>query len=198
MPDSSAPAPPPPLPDRVDPESLSRLDAAQLDAEAARLAGVERATRSAMSPYERQLREVRTRLEEIGTERRRRERLERHSRRMSVREQAASGEMPGLDEALGGDPPPLLDTTPLSQVRAHLRSGGEVAFGYPSRPGVVSFTDGRQMRSATTWGEARQLYADGWEPGSPGNPGVRGVRVHLTGTRVERVVEMSDVVVATG
>ncbi|MGD0834529.1 MAG: hypothetical protein ABSA40_08935 [Candidatus Dormibacteria bacterium] len=198
MPEPPTPAPPPPLPDRIDPASLSRLDAARLDAEAARLGGVERATRSAMSPYERHLREIRTRLEEIATERRRRERTERHARRMSVREQAASGEMPGLDDALGGDPPPLPDATQLSQVRAHLRTGGEVAFGYPSRPGVVSFTDGRQMRSATTWGEARQLYADGWEPGSPGNPGVRGVRVHLIGTRVERVVDIGDVVVAAG
>jgi hypothetical protein len=192
------PTPPPPLPDRIDPGGLGRLANELLEAEATRLAEVERATRSAMSPYERQLREIRTRLEEIATERRRRERAERHERRVHVRERAASGEMPGLGDALGADPAAMPDEVPLSGVRAHLRSGGEVAFGYPSRPGVVSFTDGRQMRSATTWGEARRLYADGWQPGAPGNPGLRGVRVHLSGTRVERVVGLDEVVVTAG
>ena len=196
MPES--PAPPPPLPDRVDPEALTRFDADRLDAEASRLGEVERATRGAMAPYEHQLREIRARREEIATERRRRERAERHARRVSVREQAASGEMPDLGDALGGEPSALPDDLPLSGVRAHLRSGGEVALGYPSRPGVMSFTDGRQMRNAGTWGEARRLYAGGWEPGSPGNPGVRGVRVHLAGTRVERVVDLRDVVVDLG
>ena len=72
------------------------------------------------------------------------------------------------------------------------KSGGEVRFGYATRPGPVPFTDGRQLRNARTWGEARELYAGGWEPGSPGVP---GIRVHLVGTRVERVVDAGEVVV---
>jgi hypothetical protein len=80
-------------------------------------------------------------------------------------------------------------------VRAYLASGGEVGFGYPTRPGVLGFTDGRQLRNAATWGEARLLYAEGWEPGAPGAAGVRGVRVHLSGTRVERVVAPDEVLV---
>jgi len=59
---------------------------------------------------------------------------------------------------------------------------------YPSR-------DGRQIRNASTWGEARLLYAEGWGSGGPGSAGVRGVRVQLSGTRVERVVGMEEVVV---
>jgi hypothetical protein len=194
MTDKPEPIPPPLLPSRVDPERLRDLEAAALDAEATRLAEAERATRTAMSPYDRQLREIRARMEEVATERRRRERAGRHAARIAVREMAGSGEMPALADALLAEPSPLPEERPLSEVRAFLTSGGQVGFGYPTRPGVLGFTDGRQLRNAATWGEARALYADGWEPGAPGNAGVRGVRVHLSGTRVERVVPLGEVV----
>ena len=187
---------PPLLPSRVDPERLRDLETADLEAEAARLAEAERATRTAMSPYDRQLREIHARQEEIATERRRRERAGRHAARIAVREMAGSGEMPALADALLAEPSPLPEGRPLSEVRAFLSSGGQVGFGYPTRPGILGFTDGRQLRNATTWGEARALYADGWEPGAPGAAGVRGVRVHLSGTRVERVVTPGEVVLA--
>jgi hypothetical protein len=194
MTETPEPIPPPLLPSRVDPGRLGDLEAADLDAEAARLAEAERATRTAMSPYDRQLREIHARQEEIATERRRRERAGRHAARIAVREMAGSGEMPTLADALLAEPSPLPEGRPLSEVRAFLSSGGQVGFGYPTRPGILGFTDGRQLRNATTWGEARALYADGWEPGAPGAAGVRGVRVHLSGTRVERVVTPGEVV----
>jgi hypothetical protein len=190
-----APTPPPVLPPRVGPEGLRDLDAAALEAEVAHLAEIERATRTAMAPYDRQLREIRTRKEELATERRRRERAERHAARVAVRALAGSGEMPSLAGALLAEPSPLAEDRPLAAVRAYLVTGGEVGFGYPSRPGTLSFTDGRQIGTAATWGEARRLYAEGWEPGVPGAAGVRGVRVHLSGTRVERVVGMDEVLV---
>lgn len=171
------------------------MDEAGLEAQEEGLSQVERATRAAMAPYDRVLREIRARREEVATERRRRERARRHASRMAVRSGAASGEMPDLGEALMAEPSPLPDDRPLSGVRAHLASGGEVGFGYPSRPGTIAFTDGRQARSAATWGEARRLYAGGWEPGAPGTP---GVRVHLAGTLVERVVPVGEVVIAPG
>jgi len=195
MSETPEPIPPPPLPPRVGADHLRDLETPALDAEAARLATAERATRTAMSPYDRQLREIHTRQEEIATERRRRERAGRHAARLAVREMAGSGEMPALADALLAEPSPLPDERPLAEVRAFLTSGGQVGFGYPTRPGVLGFTDGRQLRNATTWGEARALYADGWEPGAPGGAGVRGVRVHLSGTRAERVVTPSEVVV---
>ena len=194
MTETLEPIPPPALPPRVDPEQLRDLDATAVDAEAVQLAQAERATRTAMSPYDRQLREIHARQEEIATERRRRERAGRHAARIAVREMAGSGEMPALADALLAEPSPLPEGRPLSEVRAFLSSGGQVGFGYPTRPGILGFTDGRQLRNATTWGEARALYADGWEPGAPGAAGVRGVRVHLSGTRVERVVTPGEVV----
>ena len=80
-------------------------------------------------------------------------------------------------------------------MHAFLNSGGEVGFGFATRPGTMTFTDGRQQRQARTWGEARELHALGWDPGAPGIP---GVRVHLAGSRVERVVPADDVVLRVG
>jgi hypothetical protein len=128
----------------------------------------------------------------VATEQRRRERAAHIAQRRAVREQASSGEMPSLEAALGAPEPPVPDAAPLTAVRAFLATGGEVGFGYASRPGALAFTDGRRQQSAASFGEARRLYAEGWEPGAPGVP---GVRVHLAGTRVERVVPPDQVVI---
>jgi len=188
----------PPLPDRVEPEALRELSDADLAAVLDAVRAGERATVAAMSPYQRQLKELQARVQEVATEQRRRERAVHIAQRKAVREQASSGEMPSLEALLAEVPSPLPEDRPLSAVRAFLATGGEVAFGYASRPGTLTFTDGRRQQGATTVGEARRLYADGWEPGAPGVP---GVRVHLAGTRVERVVPPDGVVVerlATG
>jgi hypothetical protein len=182
----------PPLPDRVEPEALRDLADDALAAVLDAVRAAERATVAAMSPWQRQLKELQTRAQEVATEQRRRERAAHIARRKSVREQASSGEMPTLDAVLGEEPSALPAETALRSVRAYLATGGEVAFGYASRPGTLTFTDGRRQQTATTVGEARRLYADGWEPGAPGVP---GVRVHLAGTRVERVVPPDGVVV---
>jgi hypothetical protein len=187
----------PPLPDlpaAFEADSLAALDDQALEELVAALAAAERATVVAMAPHQAQMREVRARSGQIATERRRRERVAHIAARAAVREQARSGEMPSVVDALA-TPELIPDERPLADVAAFLKSGGEVRFGYATRPGPVSFTDGRQLRNARTWGDARQLYAEGWEPGSPGVP---GVRVHLVGTRVERVVDAAEVVVRAG
>jgi hypothetical protein len=194
-PPPAIPAPLPDLPDRVEPEALRDLDAAALDAVAAALAAAERATVQAMAPYERQLRELRARGAELATERRRRERAEHIAQRKEVRRQAGSGEMPTLAEALAAPEAALPAERPLREVRAFLTTGGEVGFGYPNRPGTIGFTDGRRTTQAATFGDARRLWDEGWEPGAPGVP---GVRVHLAGTRIEKVVASDGVVVQTG
>jgi len=188
----------PPLPDRVEPDALRDLTEEGLATVLDELRGAERATVAAMSPYQRQLKELQARAQEVATEQRRRERAAHIAQRKAVREQATSGEMPSLEVLLAEVPSPVPEDRPLAAVRAFLATGGEVAFGYASRPGTLTFTDGRRQQGATTVGEARRLYADGWEPGAPGVP---GVRVHLAGTRVERVVPADGVVVervATG
>ena len=185
----------PPLGDRVEPDALRGLSDGGLDAVAAELQASERATIAAMAPYEQHLREIRTRATELATERRRRERAQQVAQRAGVREAAKSGGMPSLAAALATDEELFDVATPLTGVRAFLSTGGEVGFGFATRPGTMTFTDGRQQRMARTWGEARELHALGWDPGAPRVP---GVRVHLTGSRVERVVPASDVVLGIG
>ncbi len=181
----------PPLGDRVEPDALRELTDEDLDALGAALQGSERATIAAMAPYEQHLREIRTRATELATERRRRERAQQVAQRAGVREAAKSGGMPSLAAALESPDEAFDPARALSDVTAFLSSGGQVGFGFATRPGTMTFTDGRQQRQARTWGEARALHALGWDPGAPGVP---GVRVHLAGSRVERVVTAGDVV----
>ena len=189
------PAALPPLPDAVDAEALKALTEPGLETVERNLRAAERATVAAMSPWDQQLREIRARLAELSTERRRRERAAHIAQRASVREMAKSGTMPTLAEALAA-PDELFDAaTPLTALRVFLKSGGEVGLGFPTRPGTIAFTNGRGQQQAKTWGEARELSAAGWDPGSAGVP---GVRVHLAGSRVERVVGSDEVVVEAG
>ncbi|TMC50494.1 MAG: hypothetical protein E6J14_02740 [Chloroflexi bacterium] len=181
----------PPLPERVEPELLRELTDSELRSVHAAITESEQAIRTAMAPYERQLKELRARAAELATEQRRRERAQRHAARVAVRSQAGSGEMPTVAEALAAPESPVDEGRALASVRAFLTTGGEVGFGYPTRPGAIAFTDGRQVAQATTFGEARRLFAEGWEPGAVGLP---GLRVHLVGTRVERVVADTEVV----
>jgi hypothetical protein len=181
----------PPLGDRVDPDALRELSDEGLDALAAQLQSTERATIAAMAPYEQHLREIRTRATELATERRRRERAHQVAKRAGVREAAKSGGMPSLAAALASADELFDPATALTDVHAFLSTGGEVGFGFATRPGTMTFTDGRQQRQVRSWGEARELHALGWDPGAPGVP---GVRVHLAGSRVERVVSAEDVV----
>ena len=185
----------PPLGDRVEPDALRELSDDRLDALSAELQSTERATIAAMAPYEQHLREIRIRATELATERRRRERAQQVAQRAGVREAAKSGGMPSLAAALASGEELFGAATPLAEVTAYLSSGGEVGFGFATRPGTMTFTDGRQQRLARTWGDARELHGLGWDPGAPGVP---GVRVHLAGSRVERVVPATEVVVSLG
>ncbi|GAC1336886.1 MAG: hypothetical protein NVSMB29_00400 [Candidatus Dormibacteria bacterium] len=185
------PAPLPALPPPVDAGALAGLADAELERLVGEIAAVERATRAAMAPYDRQLRELRARTAEVATEQRRRERSQRQAGRKAVRQAAGSAGLPTLSDALEAAEPPLDPERPLAEATVFLKTGGEVHFGYPSRPGPVSFTNGREQRSATTLGAARELFAQGWEPGTTAIP---GVRVHLAGTKIERVVAPDEVV----
>ena len=183
----------PPLPDTVEAEQLKALAEPELDGVERDLRAAERATVAAMSPWDRQLREIRARLAELSTERRRRERAAHVAQRASVREMAKSGTMPSLADALAA-PDELYDAaTALTAIKVFLKTGGEVGLGFATRPGTIAFSDGRRQQQAKTWGEARQLVAAGWEPG---NAGIAGVRIHLAGSRVERLVGADEVVVA--
>lgn len=185
-------APLPSLPLIPTADGLKQLDDADLTALSESLLLAEREVAALMAPYQNHLREMNARKSAIATEQRRRERAARHAARVSVRERAGSGDMPTLVDVLSDVSASHADYS-LNDMKAFLKTGGEVRFGYATRPGTIAFTDGREQRQATTLREARQLYADGWEPGTPT---VAGVRVHLVGTRVERVASVDDVAIS--
>ncbi len=185
----------PELPPPTPPEALKALDSVALAGAGAELTAAERTVIIAMAPFDRILKEIRARQAELATEERRRERAERHAARIAVRAGASTGALPTLADALAAGELPLPDDRPLRDVRAYLKTGGEVGFGFGTKPGTMAFTDGRRTVQARTVGEARGLWADGLEPGTPGIP---GVRVHLAGTRVERVAPIDGVVVDVG
>src|SRR5438309_418473 len=112
----------PPLPEPLSAETLREMDEAALDDMAAQLAAAERTVRTAMAPFERQLRTLRERTAVLATERRRRERAQRHAARVAVREAAGSERMPALGDALAAEPSPLADGLPLGELTAHLRT----------------------------------------------------------------------------
>jgi hypothetical protein len=183
----------PELPPPPDPEALAALDDAALEAAVAEIRRTERATLEAMTPYNRHLAEIRARLGEIATEQRRRERAAHVAQRAEVREAAKSGGMPSFAAILEMSADDLPSSAPMQQLRWFLKTGGEVGLGFATRPGAVAFTDGRRQQQTRTLAEAIALFQAGWEPGTPGIP---GVRVHLAGSRVERVVPATDVVLA--
>jgi hypothetical protein len=180
----------PPLPETPVDRDLGTLPEPALDDAASALRDAERRTLALRAPYDRHLGEIRARLAQIATEQRRRERAAHVAQRAGVRQAARSGDMPSLQAALDGETR-VAGETPLHALRWFLSSGGEVSLGFATRPGTLAFTDGRQQRQARTWGEAIELHLAGWDPGTPGIP---GVRVHLAGSRVERVVPATDVV----
>jgi hypothetical protein len=179
------------LPEPVAAEALQGMDDAGLEALLEELSAHELRVRALMAPFDQRIRELRARAAEVATERRRRERQDRIARRAEVRRGLAAGEMPKFEDVLAAGPPPD-NAAPFKEATVFLATGGEVGLGFATKPGFVAFTNGREQRSVSTWGEARELYAGGWEPGTTALP---GIRVHLVGTRVEKVVHASELAV---
>lgn len=142
--------------------------------------------RAAMRPLESQLADLRAQRDILLTELRRRQRLAQRESRAGLREAMSSGEFPTIAELVAGS-----ETASLDAYRFHLKTGGEVRLGFPgARRQTLSFTDGRRVMQAHDLTQAAELYNAGWELGSPGRP---GVRVHLPGTRQERLADPDDV-----
>jgi hypothetical protein len=160
-------------------EDLSALAAEEIERRLEEL-------RQAMAPPEQQLTELRARRDVLLTERRRRERLEQRERRAGVKELMRSAELPTIAELVE-----QTGTGSFDDYVYNLRTGGEVRLGYPgARAQSLSFTDGRQTAQARDLAEASRYFEAGWELGAPGRS---GVRVHLPGTRQERLAPASDV-----
>jgi hypothetical protein len=160
------------------------LDALSDDALAARIEDA----RARMRPVERQLAELRAERDLLLTERRRRDRLESREARAGLKQAMREGRLPTVLDLVAGGGEGAFDA-----YTYNLKTGGEVRLGFAgARAQTLAFTDGRQLAQARDLAEAERYYAAGWELGSPGRP---GVRIHFTGTRLERVVDAADVFV---
>lgn len=144
--------------------------------------------RARMRPLEQRLAELRAERDVLLTELRRRERLAQRERRAGVRESMRSGQLPTFAQFIAA-----AESGSFDAYRFNLKTGGEVRLGFPGARPTVTFTDGRQTAQARDLGQAAELYAAGWDLGSPGRP---GVRVHLPGTRQERLVGPDELYVA--
>jgi hypothetical protein len=142
--------------------------------------------RQRMRPVEAELAALRAERDVVLTEVRRRERLAHRTSRADLKSAMRDGRLPTVAELVAGT-----ETGSLDAYVFNLKTGGEVRLGFPgARSQTLTFTDGARVANAGDLATAAELYAAGWELGSPGRP---GVRVHLAGTRQERLVAPDDV-----
>jgi len=160
-------------------EELTSLDDAELERRVGEI-------RERMRPLEQDLAALRAERDVLLTEARRRERGTHRASRADLKAGMREGRFPTVAELVAGR-----EAGSLDDYMFNLKTGGEVRLGFPgARAQSLSFTDGVKTAQAADLARAAELYEAGWELGSPGRP---GVRVHLPGTRQERLVPASEV-----
>lgn len=160
-------------------EDLTKLAPAELEARI-------EAVRAEIAPLDRRLRELRADRDVLLTEVRRRERMTRRDERADLRARMRAGDLPTIAELVASVEDGEFETYAYS-----LKTGGEVRLGFPAaRRQSLAFSDGRQIVQAKDLAQASQLYAAGWYLGAADRP---GVRVYFPGTRLERLVDPSEV-----
>lgn len=159
-------------------DDLTALDEAALERRIADLRG-------RMRPLEEQLAALRGERDVLLTEVRRRQRLAQRETRADLKAAMREGTFPTVAELVAGS-----DAGALEDYAFNLKTGGEVRLGFPgARAQTLTFTDGVRIAQTADLVQAARLYAAGWELGSPGRP---GVRVHVPGTRQERLVAADE------
>jgi hypothetical protein len=160
-------------------EDLAAVETAELEARVA-------AIRERMRPAESELERLRGERDVLLTELRRRRRLVERTARADLKAAMRQGSLPTIAELVAG-----VESGSLDDYVFNLKTGGEVRLGFPgARAQTLTFTDGLNVAHAGDLGRAAELYAAGWELGSRGRP---GVRVHMAGTRQERLVSPEEV-----
>ncbi len=171
------------------PSDLQSLSDSDLARTAQEFIKQEHALEERIAPIRAQIETIQRARARIATEIRRRERMATHARRRALQEAFSDTAHPLLESGFATPdlfPPEL----PLAHLHCALRTGGAVQLGFSTKRGIMSFTDGTEVRSATTWGECTGLYLSGWQPGTKTLP---GIRVVLLESRIERVVPTDDV-----
>ena len=163
---------------------MDELDAAEIERRIAAL-------RDRMRPLESDLATLRGERDLLLTELRRRRRLDERTHRADLKAAMREGQLPTIADLVA-----TAEGGSLDDYVYNLKTGGQIRLGFPgARTQSLAFTDGVQTATAGDLRRAAELYAAGWELGSPGKP---GVRVHLPGTRQERLVPPEEVYARPG
>ena len=146
-----------------------------------------------MGPLEEALGRLRTQIQQVVSEQKRRERSQHLKSRMQVRTTVAAGQMPTLQQIAESANDLVPAGAALKDLRFFRDSGTEVGLGYATaREPTIWMTNGSSTAAARTVAEIRARYVDGWDFGTAAHP---GVRIHIPNTRTEKILQPAEVFV---
>jgi hypothetical protein len=155
------------------------------------LAARVRAIMADMAPLEEALGRLRTQIQQVVSEQKRRERSQHLKSRLQVRTTVAAGEMPTLQQVAESSNDLVPPETPLRELTFFRDSGTEIGLGYATaREPTVWMTNGSRTAPVKTIAELRSRYLEGWDFGTAAVP---GVRIHIPNSRTEKVIGAADV-----
>jgi hypothetical protein len=163
------------------------LDQATDDELAARV----REIMAEMAPLEEALGRLRTQIQQVVSEQKRRERTQHLKARMQVRTTVAAGQMPTLQQVAESSNDLIAPQTGLKDLKFFRDSGTEIGLGYATaREPTVWMTNGSSTAALKTIADIRSRYQEGWDFGTAAVP---GVRIHIPNSRTEKVIRPSEV-----
>jgi hypothetical protein len=144
-----------------------------------------------MAPLEEALGRLRTQIQQVVSEQKRRERSQHLKSRMQVRTTVAQGQMPTLQQIAESANDLVPAGAALKDLRFFRDSGTEIGLGYATaREPTVWMTNGSSTAALKTIAEIRARYVDGWDFGTAQHP---GVRMHIPNSRTEKIVGAGEV-----
>lgn len=148
-----------------------------------------------MAPLEEALGRLRSQIQQVASEQRRRERTQHLKSRLQVRTTVAQGQMPTLQQIAESANDLVPAGAALRDLRFFRDSGTEIGLGYATaREPAIWMTNGSSTTAVKTIAEIRSRYVDGWEFGTAAHP---GVRIHIPNSRTEKILKAGEVFVRT-
>ena len=146
-----------------------------------------------MAPLEEALGRLRTQIQQVASEQKRRERAQHLKTRMQVRTTVAQGQMPTLQQVAESSNELVPSGASLAGLRFFRDSGTEIGLGYATaREPTVWMTNGTTTAAVKSVAEIRARYLEGWDFGTAAHP---GVRIHIPNSRTEKILQASEVLV---
>ncbi|HEX3630418.1 MAG TPA: hypothetical protein VHW91_08105 [Candidatus Dormibacteraeota bacterium] len=146
-----------------------------------------------MTPLEEALGRLRTQIQQLVSEQKRRERAQHLKSRMQVRTTVAQGQMPTLEQVAESSNDLLPPNAALKELRFFRDSGTEVGLGYATaREPTIWMTNGSNTVAVKTIAEIRARFIEGWDFGTAAHA---GVRIHIPNSRTEKILTAAEVFV---